>query len=137
MKILRNISLVLLFLFSILIFMPKQNLYFLLEKELKQYDVIISDEKFISTLFGFQLQNALVYVKGVNIATLNNVQISLSGINISSKEIGIVFSNINIQNRSIVLHFEPTRTFIKKYKIVLKYFQKQKRGVYQYEYKLF
>ena len=136
MKILKYISMIAVFCIAILLFLPKQNIYFAIEKELKKYDIIISGEKFTSHLLGFNLENAVLYVQDVNIAKLNKVNISLSGIDISSKEIGYAYTFIDIGTKSFIVNFEPTKTFIKKYKIVLKYFKKQKNGVYKYEYKL-
>ncbi len=137
MRILKVIFLLIVFCISTLYFLPKQNLYYAAEKALKKYDLVISDEDFISTPLGFKLEHASLYVKGVNIASLETVNISLNGLNASSKEMGYAYTQIDAANKSIIVNFEPTKTFIKKYKIALKYFKKQKDGVYKYEYKLF
>ncbi len=137
MTILKTISYIVLFCFTLLYFLPKQSLYFLAEYELNKYDVIISDEKFKSNIDGIELEDAIIYIKGVNIAKLDKVNISLFGIDVSSKSIGEAYTSLDIDNRSLVVNFEPTKTFINKYKIVLKYFEKQKDGTFKYEYKLF
>jgi len=137
MKILRYIALIISFELAIIIFLPKQNLYFMMEKELKKYDVIISNEKFSSSILGFSLENASLYIKGVNVATLNKVNISLYKIDVLSKKIGYAKTSINFENRSIGIDLKPEKEFVKKYKIIKKYFKKQKNGVYKYEYKLF
>ncbi|MEA3498623.1 MAG: hypothetical protein U9R16_06135 [Campylobacterota bacterium] len=137
MKFLKYIALVVVFNIALLAFLPKQNLYYALEKQLEKYDVIISDEKFKSSMFGFTLNDASLYFKGVDLATLDKVNISFSKIDISSKELGYAKTSFDIFNRSVTVDFEPTRTFIKKYKIIKKYFKKQENGVYRYEYKLF
>ncbi|MCK5111611.1 MAG: hypothetical protein KAQ94_08830 [Arcobacteraceae bacterium] len=137
MGILKSITLLIVFCLATLLFLPKHNLYYAAEKELKKYDVIISDEKFSSQLFGFKLENASLFVKEVNIASLDNVNIFLSGVDISSKTIGYADAKLDIMNQSIVVNFEPTKMFIRKYQTVLKYFKKQQDGVYKYEYKLF
>ena len=137
MTILRFIILFIIFCLSLMLFLPKQNLYYLAEKELKKYDIVICNEQFNSKPFGFKLNDALLYVKGVNIAKLDSVNISLTNIDISSKEIGYAKLLIDISNKSIIINFKPTKVFIKKYKIALKDFKKQKDGVYKYEYKLF
>lgn len=136
MKFLKVISFIVVIILSLLVFLPKQSLYFLAEHELKKYDVVISDEKFIPNLFGFKLEDAELHVKGVNIAKLNSVDISLSGASVFSKDIGRANAYISIDNQSVVIDFEPTKTFIKKYKVALKYFKKLERGKYKYEYKL-
>jgi hypothetical protein len=137
MKILKSFALIVVFFFSLLIFLPKQNIYYLAEQKLSKYDIVISNETFISDMFGFRLENAFVYVKGVNIASLDKVNVSFSGVSILSKEIGKAMTLIDIENKSLVIDFEPTKNFIREYKMVLKYFKKQKNGVYKYEYKLF
>ncbi len=103
---------------SIFLFLPKQNIYYLGEYELKKYNIIISDEKFKSELLGFELNNAKLYLKGVNIATLDTVRLSLLGANLTSKEIGSGYMKLNFQNYSVDLFFKPTKKFIQKYKIV-------------------
>ncbi len=137
MKILRLVALVISFLLAIIFFSPKQNLYFMMEKELKKYDVIISNEKFSFSMLGFTLEDATLYIKGVNVATLNKVNISLYKIDVESENIGYAKTSINFENRSIGIDLKPKKEFIKKYKIIKKYFKKQKNGVYKYEYKLF
>jgi hypothetical protein len=137
MKFLKYILFVVFFFFSFLLFLPKLNLYFALEKQLKKYDLIISDEKFISTLTGFELRDAKIYVKGVDIATVKSLKVSLGGVDIVSKDIGVAHTKVDMAKKSIVVNFKPTRSFVNKYQIVLKYFKKQKNGDYSYEYKLF
>lgn len=136
MQVLKSSLLFIVFFFALLVFVPKQNVYYLVEKELKRYNVVISNEEFSSQLLGFTLKDASLYVNDVNIAKLNNVRLSLNNINITSKEIGDAKATVDVMNQSINVYFEPTKTFIKKYKIVLKYFKKQQDGVYKYEYKL-
>ena len=137
MRFLRYTVFVIIFIFTFLLLLPKQNLYYALEHKLKKYDVIISNEKFTSNLFGFELDDAKIYAKEVNVASLQNIDVSFGEIDIKSKEIGNSKATLDILNQSIIINFEPTKTFISKYKIVLKYFKKQKNGVYKYEYKLF
>ncbi len=137
MGILKAIALIIVFCLSTILFLPKQSLYFALEKELKQYEVVISDEKFTPLMFGFKLENASLYLKGVNIASLDIVSLSLDGLTASSKEIGSANTKIDMTNKSLIVNFKPTKFFVGQYKTVLKYFKKQNDGVYKYEYKLF
>jgi len=137
MRILRLIILVIFTCFSFLVFLPKQNLYYLVEQKLKQYDIIISNEKFTSQLFGFRLQDATLHIKGIYISSLEDVNVSFLGVDVLSKEIGYATTTVNINTQSIIINFKPTQHFIQKYKIILKNFKKQKMGVYQYAYKLF
>ena len=76
------------FWFALLLFMPKEELYFALEKELKNYGVVINEERIESGLLSLNLINAHVYVKGIEVAKIEKVNIfSLlftSNINIKS-----------------------------------------------------
>ena len=65
----------LLFWFALLFFMPKEELFFALEKELKHYDVVINEERIESNLLSLNLINAQVYVKGIEVATIEKVNI--------------------------------------------------------------
>lgn len=137
MGILKSFSLILVFIVTFLFFLPKQNLYFLLEKELYKHEIVISDEKFSSNLFNFEFTDATLYIKGVDIALLNKVNLSLDGLNIRSKEIGNLNSSFDLDTKSIVINFNPTKAFVRDYKSVLKQFKKEKNGKYRYNYELF
>ena len=135
--LLKYLTLSIVFIVTLLITLPTQNIYFMIEKELKKQDVVISNEIFEQTLFGFTLTDAQLYVKGVNITTLENIDISLKGIRILSKDIGKAYTQLDVATQSIIIYFEPTQTSIRKYKIMLKNFTKVEKGKYKYEYKLF
>jgi len=137
MKAIRVVSLLLLFGLAFFFFLPKQNLYYLIEYKLKKYEIVISGEQFSSSLFGFKVEDGVLYVKGIRIASFAQLSFALDGIDFSSKEVGHVVSSFSIKNKSIIINFEPTKTFISQYKMVLKYFTRQTTGVYKYEYKLF
>ncbi|HHD82136.1 MAG TPA: hypothetical protein ENK82_04600 [Campylobacterales bacterium] len=57
------LSLVLLWLFA-----PKVELYYLLEKSLKEKDIIISNETITDTWYGLKVENADIYVAGAKVA---------------------------------------------------------------------
>jgi hypothetical protein len=137
MTILKNILLVVVFIITFLIFLPMQNIYFLAEQELKKHDIIISNEKFKKNFIGFTLSDAKVFVKGVDIATLNKVNISLFNASIVSKDIGNSNIKFDIIGLKVIIDFIPTKIFIKKYQMIKKYFKKQKDGSLRYEYELF
>jgi len=63
------LSIILLWLFA-----PKQELYYLLEKELKKQDIIINNEKIKDTWIGLNITNAEIYVKGIKIATVDELK---------------------------------------------------------------
>ena len=137
MQFFKSLLLTIVFIFTLLVFIPKENIYFLIEKELNKYDIVLSDELFKSTLIGFSLKNANLYVKGVKITKLDSVNISLLGAHVFSKEVGSLYTKLDVDAKNLVIYFNPTKKFIKEYRIVLKYLQKQKNGKYKYEYKLF
>jgi len=56
---------------------PKQELYYLLEKELKKNDIIISNETIKDTWFGLKLLNADVYVKGAKMAKISELELNI------------------------------------------------------------
>jgi hypothetical protein len=66
-----------LFILFLWLFSPKQELYYLLEKELKKNDIIISNETVKDTWFGINLQNADVYVKGVRMAQIADLELNI------------------------------------------------------------
>lgn len=66
-----------LFILFLWLFAPKQELYYLLEKELKKNDIIISNETVKDTWFGINLQNADIYVKGAKMAHVADLQLNI------------------------------------------------------------
>ena len=57
------LSLILLWLFA-----PKVELYYLLEKSLKEKNIIISNETITDTWYGLKIENATLYVAGAKVA---------------------------------------------------------------------
>ena len=62
--------------FSIMIFAPKRELYYLLEKQLTKYDVIISGEDVDESMFTMHVSHADIYVKGIKLANIARIDIS-------------------------------------------------------------
>ena len=56
---------------------PKQELYYLLEKELKKNDIIISNETIKDTWFGLKLLDADIYVKGAKMAEVSELELNI------------------------------------------------------------
>ena len=56
---------------------PKQELYYLLEKELKKNGVIISNETFQDRWFGLIIENADIYVKGAKMAQVSKLELNI------------------------------------------------------------
>jgi len=62
------LSLILLWLFA-----PKHELYYLLEKSLKEKNIIISNETITDTWYGLKLTNADLYVNGIKMAKVDEL----------------------------------------------------------------
>jgi hypothetical protein len=73
-KIIGSFFLLLIFL---VIFAPKQQIYYLLEKELAKNDIVISNEKFNDKLFGFSITNADIYIKGIKMIQIKSVDLNI------------------------------------------------------------
>lgn len=106
----RLIVIPVIFLFSLIVFLPKEGFYNLLEKKLVESGITISGEIVKEKNFGIKINSAEVYYDGLNTAFLkkaelnsylvytkfktNNLRISKSLVNILPSKI----SNINISH---------------------------------------
>jgi hypothetical protein len=89
MQMVKNIfMLIIVFWFALLVFMPKQELYFTLEKELLKHDIEINEQNVEEGLFSLNLIKPEIYVKGIKIATVEKINvftlIFISNINLKS-----------------------------------------------------
>ena len=76
MQMVKNILItIIIFWFALLFFMPKQELYFTLEKELAKQDIEINEQKIEEGLFSLNLINSEVYIKGIKIASIEKINI--------------------------------------------------------------
>jgi hypothetical protein len=66
-----------LFLFFLLIFAPKQEIYFKIEKELQKEGIVISNEKFSYNLWGLSIEDADIFLKGAKIAKVKSLNLSI------------------------------------------------------------
>lgn len=89
MQMVKKVSLLMVvFLLSIVVFAPKDRLYFLLEEQLQKSDVVISNESVDNGLLGMEIGNLSISGKGVTVATVKEVDISTL----------LLFSSITIDN---------------------------------------
>jgi len=58
---------------AIVILMPKQEIYYKLEEALDSYEIRLNEEKKSEGLFSLNLKGVTVYVKGINVATIDEV----------------------------------------------------------------
>ena len=106
MQMVKNIFMTfIVFWFALLVFMPKQELYFTLEKELAKQDIEINEQNIEEGIFSLNLINPEIYVKGIKIATVEKINIFT-----------LIFTT-NINLRSLILDdslksFAPQKTDI-------------------------
>ena len=76
MQVVKKVLLgLLVILFSLAIFAPKRELYYLLEERLMQQDIIISNEEIDDGLFTLTLRHPELYFKGIKVANINEVEL--------------------------------------------------------------
>lgn len=61
--------------FAILILMPKEEFYYKLEEELAKHEIKLNEEKINEGLFSLTLKHVTVYFKGINVATIEKVEL--------------------------------------------------------------
>ena len=61
--------------FAVIVMMPKQELYYLLEQELAKKDIKISSEKINEGWFSLSIKEPSVYVRGIKVATIEEIDI--------------------------------------------------------------
>jgi hypothetical protein len=62
-------------LFSLAVFAPKRELYYLLEAYLMRQDIVIDNEEIKSGLFSLELEHPVFYVKGIKIAQVEKISL--------------------------------------------------------------
>jgi len=96
-KIARYLAYMLFFILSFLIFLPKENLYFLLEKELSKKEVFISDEVVTTSVFSLEVDSALVSYEGIEVAKIKKTKFDLylfyNAIELNDIELSSLVSN--------------------------------------------
>jgi len=90
------------FLIGIIIFMPKENIFFTLQKELKKENIFINT-KTSSTILNLYLKDSIIFINGIDIAKINSISITpLIFFNkIELKNIKIDFNNLKITTLSL------------------------------------
>ncbi|CAA6828027.1 MAG: Unknown protein [uncultured Sulfurovum sp.] len=76
MQVVKNILIMLIIgWLALLLFMPKQELYYKLESELETQEVKINEGSIEEGLFSLTIREADVYAKGIKLATANKIDI--------------------------------------------------------------
>ena len=109
-----------LLLIFLVIFAPKQQIYYLVEKQLAKDDIVISNEEFSDNLLGFSIKHANIYIKGIKMAQVKSLDFDIfflyNKISIESIKTDKGIQNIvpkSIDNLTAVF------TIIKPYKIAI------------------
>jgi len=137
-KIVGGFFLLLIFL---VIFAPKQQIYYLLEKELAKNDIVISNEKFSDNLFGLSIKDADIYVKGIKMAHVKSLDLNIFFL-YNKLSIDSIHTDKGIQNIAPKSIDNITAVFsiIKPYKVAIDgvgSFGEVKGGVYLNMNKIF
>jgi len=75
-NILKFLAIFILFLEALIIFLPKENLYFLALQEAKEHKVFVQNKTITDNYFSFELKNSTISYEGVQAATIENFNIS-------------------------------------------------------------
>jgi len=59
--------------FALLAFMPKEELYYQLEQELKKNDIVINEKRMETGIFSLTVYGADIYIKGIKLVTVEEI----------------------------------------------------------------
>jgi len=101
-KIMKFFAYLLFFIFSLILFMPKESVYFLLEKNLKVFDIVISKEHLTQNFLSLEVENLELSAKAIDAALIQKVDIVLLG----------VYNHVNVESiqlSSLVESYLPSK----------------------------
>lgn len=101
-KIAKFFAYTLFFIFALMAFIPKASVYYLAEENLKKFDVVISKESLVESLFSLDVENLDISAKGVESAYVKNVSFTFLGL-----YNGVAFKEIKLS--SIVEAYLPSK----------------------------
>jgi len=76
-KLLKFLSFTLFFLFALIVFIPKESIYYFGEKQMQAFDIVISNEKLTENVLSLDIENLNVSAKGVESAIIGKADITL------------------------------------------------------------
>jgi len=126
------------FIFSLVIFIPKINIYYYFENQLTKYEVILSNENIKEQLTTLNIGNIEVYFKNSKVALINKIEFNYDILSPLNIEINIVIENeivngkIDLLSKRII--FENMIQADKLGTILSHLNFSYKNGVYLYEY---
>lgn len=75
--ILKTIIYLLVFIYLIIYFLPKEQLYYFGLQEANNQEITVSNETFLNKEFGFSIKDANVQIKGIESATVKNLDTNI------------------------------------------------------------
>ena len=101
-KLMKFLAYLLFFVVALAMFMPKSSFYFLLEENLKKFNVVVSNEELSSDIFSLYIHNLELTTKGIDSALIKEADVTL-----------LVFYNHlalrDIQLSSIIEAYAPSK----------------------------
>jgi hypothetical protein len=100
------------FVIALIAFMPKDSLYFLLEKNLAKYEVVISKEDVKEKFLTLELENLEISAKGINVATIKEADITLL----------MLYNELQLKDlelSSLVNSFAPSKVYSANFRYTL------------------
>lgn len=76
-KLLKFVAFLLFFIFALILFVPKESFYYLLEQNLKKFDLIISNEKLEDKIVSLDIQNLDISAKGIESLKIKEANIKI------------------------------------------------------------
>ncbi len=76
-KLMKFFAYSLFFMGALAVFIPKSSVYYFLEKNMKQFEVVISNETLHATALSLNIQNLEVSTKGIDTALIDEADITL------------------------------------------------------------
>ena len=74
-KILKSLVYVIFFIFISMVLLPKQELFYFLEKKLEEKNILISNEQFENKILGFDLKYSDIYFEQINVTNIEKLSI--------------------------------------------------------------
>jgi len=79
-KIGKFFAYLLFFIFALMLFMPKESLYYLAEEQLKEFSVVITDESLVDSFISLEVKTLDLSLKGVESAYADSLSFTLLGL---------------------------------------------------------
>jgi len=89
---------VLIFLFSFIAFLPKENIYFYTLEKLHTKNISVQNEEFSSGFFDFSVANSDVFYKNINAFKIENMELQYLLVYGKIEFFNIVFDGLKVEN---------------------------------------